>query len=64
MPTETLVACPGCGRTQPKTHAGLYWCAACRCQFDDDPDEGGSHWNDPAKRLEKTEERENRRRRR
>lgn len=50
------IACPKCGRKQERKGTdALYWCPNCRMQFDDDPDEGGSHWNDPTKRIEKQE---------
>lgn len=55
------VACPKCGRRQDFNGAhAIYWCPSCRMQFDDDPDEGGSFYADPAKRLEKAEERQGR----
>jgi hypothetical protein len=58
------VRCPGCNRKQAKTAAGQYWCSACRCLFDDDPDEGLPEvYNDPVKSLEAKERREGRRRR-
>lgn len=62
----TQVSCPGCGRKQP--HSGrrgtLYYCEVCRCQFDDDPDEGSpTTYNDPVKSLEAKERRGQRRRR-
>lgn len=56
------VRCPRCQRKQQQTPQGLYFCEVCRMQFDDDPDEGGSYWNDPAKRLEKQEQYQQQRR--
>lgn len=52
-PTGPTVSCPGCGGKQPERSAdAIYWCDKCRCQFDDAPDEGGTHHSDPSKRLE------------
>ena len=57
MPEKQKVHCPGCNRSQPKRSASaIYWCEHCRCQFDDEPDEGGSHFSDPSKRLERADE--------
>lgn len=57
MATQANVRCPGCGR--PQAHRGngaIYYCPHCKGQFDDDPDEGGSYYNDPSKRLDKQEQ--------
>lgn len=53
MTVQERVRCPGCGGTQPKRTAdAIYWCPTCRCQFDDDPDEGGTYSDrNPAARL-------------
>jgi ribosomal protein L37AE/L43A len=52
------VKCPGCGRSQPmRGRDAIYYCEDCKCQFDDDPDEGGDYFADPAKRLDKQEAR-------
>jgi len=54
------VQCPGCRRKQPKRggHDTIYWCNHCRCQFDDDPDEGGDYDDrSPSRRLEMSEKR-------
>ena len=52
------VRCPGCGGKQPrKLRDSIYWCDKCRCQFDDDPDEGGDYSWDPTRRLEREERR-------
>lgn len=59
---ESKVSCPRCGRKQPRQGVdAIYYCPNCRGQFDDDPDEGGSHYNDPTKRVEKQEGRRPRR---
>ena len=57
-PKET-VSCPGCGRKHPKiSDHSIYWCEHCRCQFDNDPDEGSDYSDyDPAWRLEREERR-------
>lgn len=34
---------------------GLFYCLRCSNQFDDDPDEGGTHSDDPTKRIEREE---------
>lgn len=55
--TET-VRCPGCGKKFPVTGPdGLYWCSACGCYFDADPDEGGDFHNDPTRRAEREDDR-------
>lgn len=63
--TTEVVRCPGCNRPQPKrgSHDSIYWCGHCRCQFDDDPDDGGTHDDrNPAARMEREERmKENRR---
>lgn len=59
------VRCPRCGRKQPRLGPdALYHCPAGCGTFDDDPDEGGSYYNDPSKRLEKQEQFKARRKRR
>jgi ribosomal protein L37AE/L43A len=53
-----VVRCPKCNRPQPKrgSHDTIYWCEHCRCQFDDEPDEGGTYDDrNPARRLEREE---------
>lgn len=51
------VACPKCGRTQPKrTSDSLYWCENCRAMHDDSPEEGGDYSDrDPSARIEREE---------
>jgi ribosomal protein L37AE/L43A len=52
-PHTPSVACPGCGKRFPKRGPdAIYFCGKCRCQFDDDPDEGGDYSSDPSKRIE------------
>lgn len=63
------VACPRCGRRQPKRAPNtIYRCDgphACGAMFDDNPDEGGSHDDrNPAARLEREEWRQEARQRR
>ena len=58
------VACPGCSGKQPyQRPTTIYFCQKCRCQFDDDPFEGGGCFDDPTKRIELEEQRESRQRR-
>jgi ribosomal protein L37AE/L43A len=59
MTTNATVSCPRCSRKQPRrTPDAIYWCENCRCQFDDDPDEGGDYSSrNPAARLEREERR-------
>lgn len=55
--TKATAACPKCGRKQPvRTEDAMYWCDNCRCQFDGTPDEGGTYFSDPTKRLELEDE--------
>ena len=61
--TQPTVRCPGCNRPKPKSSVGLYICDHCGAQFDDDPDEGGSHFADPSRRIELEDERRMRARR-
>lgn len=58
LTTTEAVRCPRCNRPQPKRggHNTIYWCEHCRCQYDDDPDEGSDYDNrNPAARLERAE---------
>lgn len=66
MPTTNQVACPKCGRKQKSTGGkdALYWCQNCRMYHDSEPEEGGSHGNDPSARLEREEQRKQHARRR
>jgi ribosomal protein L37AE/L43A len=54
-----VVACPKCKRVQAnRGPSAIYWCDVCRCQFDDDPDEGGDyHDRNPAARMDRSERR-------
>ncbi len=66
MPSNTMPPCPVC---QTNRHVGphdgdLFFCGRCKGMFDGNPDEGGSHWNDPSKRMEKQEEQRQREMRR
>lgn len=57
MTDQPPPACPQCGnRKGIQQIAETYKCPRCGGLFDDDPLEGGSHYSDPAKRLEKEEE--------
>lgn len=56
-----LPPCPRCGTAKHVTTNGhgdglLFVCNQCRGLFDQDPDEGGSHYSDPSKRMEREEE--------
>jgi ribosomal protein L37AE/L43A len=60
-PSTPQVACPKCGRKQPKQGPNvLYWCDHCRMQHDDEPDEGGGFIDDPVRNAERKEEFQNR----
>lgn len=51
--------CPGCGNKSQRSIlqiADTLKCGRCGALYDFDPDEGGSHYSDPAKRLEKYEQ--------
>jgi ribosomal protein L37AE/L43A len=57
-PAKPTVRCPKCNRPQPKRggHDSIYYCEHCRCQFDDDPTDGGDYSDrNPAARLERQE---------
>lgn len=50
--------CPQCGNSSPKSIAQIadtYKCGKCGALFDGNPDEGGTHYNDPTMRLQKQE---------
>ena len=58
MAKTIQVRCPRCGRPQNGTGRAdtIYYCAPCRAQFDNDPDEGGDYSDrSPAARLEREE---------
>lgn len=58
-PKTQQVKCPKCGRKQDYTGPdALYYCKHCRAYHDDDPDEGGDFSNNPTRRIERHEERE------
>lgn len=61
----SLPPCPVCG-TNRKVSAypsgKQFHCGRCGGMFDDDPDEGGSAYNDPEKSAIKREEQERRQR--
>jgi hypothetical protein len=59
--------CPLCGKRNKVTRTGAYW----HCNntpdcglFDDDPDEGGTHSDDPTRRMMRREDARERRRER
>ena len=65
MSDTTKVQCPKCGRKQP-ARAGdakdiVYFCPNCKGQFDNDPDEGGTHGHRPESRMEREERNRERR---
>ncbi len=39
-----------------------YFCTSCKIEFDDDPDEGGDWSQDPTRRIQREEDRAQRRR--
>lgn len=48
--------CPFCRSTNIYHQKdGNFWCRFCKATFDSQPNEGGSHYNDPTKRLERQE---------
>ena len=50
--------CPFCHSNRVTTlKDGTYLCADCDANFDDDPNEGGTHGNDPTRRAERADER-------
>lgn len=62
---QSMPPCPRCNTNKKvRANGGRYWCDRCNGLFDDDPDEGGSYFSDPSKRLERQEERRNVRRHR
>ena len=58
-----IVRCPRCGTNKHVQVTGynLYHCHQCHGTFDNDPDEGGDYGNNPSRRLEREEERRERR---
>lgn len=51
--------CPWCRRPVGEERPGndtIYYCPNCRQQFDNDSDEGGTHYNDPSKRIERMDD--------
>lgn len=63
---EAKLVCPQCRSASRVKAAGSFWtCRKCGGWFDGtDPDEGGSHFDDPTKRIENFESRQRARRRR
>jgi len=57
--SSAKVRCPKCNRQYPQQRPDtIYWCNHCRCQFDDDPDEGGDYSDrNPSARIERQERR-------
>jgi len=52
-----IVRCPACGHVSRPCGGRLYFCAQCRMQHDDDPEEGGvALYNDPEKAAISKEE--------
>lgn len=58
--------CPVCKNNDHVEPNGLdgYVCCKCKGLFDNEPDEGGDYFTDPAKRLERSENRKPPRRQR
>lgn len=59
MPNDPKI--PNCPKCKSNDDAYAYgdrnWqCLACGLAFDDDPDEGGTHSNDPTRSAERNEE--------
>ena len=54
--------CPRCKTTRQVYEDGDrgFWCDDCKIAFDDDPDEGGTHSDNPVRSAERTEEHESR----
>lgn len=58
---KKTVECPGCGAAQPdQGPSAEYTCMKCGGFFDATPDEGGSYFNDPTKRIENADEKRHR----
>jgi ribosomal protein L37AE/L43A len=52
------MTCPFCkSKRVTDLKDGTYLCANCDANFDNDPDEGGTHGNDPTRRAERDDER-------
>ncbi len=51
---SVLPDCPRCGSNLMVYADGDHnlWCTSCKAAFDDNPTEGGDHFNDPTKRIE------------
>lgn len=59
---KQLPACPVCKTAaQVKRSGDNFVCGRCHGMFDGDPDEGGTHSDDPTRRIECEEARANRR---
>ena len=61
--SSNLPPCPRCGtnrEVKAYREQRLFFCAKCKGQFDDDPDEGGTYRTDPTRRIESEEEFRNR----
>lgn len=51
-----LPKCPVCKKRDKVTMNGdLHYCGRCRGLFDSDPNEGGTAYSDPTKRLREAE---------
>jgi ribosomal protein S27AE len=51
-------ACPKCGNRSQRSLlqiADTFKCGRCGAMYDSDPDEGGTYFTDPSKRLEREE---------
>lgn len=59
QPPRTGPRCPACNRRTLDTGpSDLYWCDHCRASFDLSGDDGGDYFDDPTKRLEVQERRQ------
>lgn len=59
---QPLPPCPHCQTAAQVIRQGeMYHCRRCRGLFDDEPDEGGTHSDDPTRRIECEESRAKRR---
>lgn len=69
-PAQAKTQKPACPRCQNRSQrsilqiADTYKCGRCGAMYDNDPDEGGTHYSDPSKRLERAEDERARRQQR
>lgn len=59
-PKRGYTPCPKCKSSGAVYEEGPrnFWCNSCKIAFDNAPDEGGTHSNDPTRRAEREESHE------